>query len=144
MIYKKISIFIVVLILLVSCKEKSKKQEPINATSGYETLSADKMYEYKLKAISKGDTVAYNEILADYIMMNRERDFLYYSLIMSNKNNYPRAAYDVYFILTNRISKDSLKNKLDSATYNFALAYLKNAAKHGYESAMSELEMFKK
>ena len=76
--------------------------------------------------------------------MNRERDFLYYSLIMSNKNNYPRAAYDVYFILTNRISKDSLKNKLDSATYNFALAYLKNAAKHGYESAMSELEMFKK
>lgn len=141
--HKKYSIFIIAFAFLLSCKEKSRKQDAINVTSGLITLSSDKINEFKAKAISEGDTVAYNEIFSDYVIRNNDKDFLYYSLVMSNKSSYAKASYDVYFILTNGISKDSLKNKLDSTTYKLALEYLKKSATQGYKSAIVELEELK-
>lgn len=51
--------------------------------------------------LSKGDTLAYNELKGiHYIGEQKFTGFLYYALIMSNKYNYKVASFDVYDILT--------------------------------------------
>jgi hypothetical protein len=91
--------FITVIIfswLCFSCQESTNSQTAFREKLQDKELT-DSLYN---RALNHGDTVAYlNLRMIYYIGGSRAEDFLYYSLIMSNKYNYKVAANDVYFIL---------------------------------------------
>ncbi|WP_449397451.1 hypothetical protein [Chryseobacterium wanjuense] len=51
------------------------------------------------KAILEGDTIAYRKCYKKYVINGRDKEFLYYAIIMAEKNNYKGAYYDISRIL---------------------------------------------
>ncbi|WP_269234132.1 hypothetical protein [Flavobacterium flavigenum] len=117
--------FIVIFVfLVVSCNKKSNG-EIITSDMNSATFFREKLYNKKLMdslnylVLSKGDTLAYNELKGiHYIGEQKFTGFLYYALIMSNKYNYKVASFDVYDILTTD------KKFLDKKTKKMANEYL--------------------
>ena len=52
------------------------------------------------KAIYKGDTIAYNTACKQYAIDGRYKEFLYYAILMAEKNNYRDAYWDISNILS--------------------------------------------
>src|SRR6188768_3469218 len=83
--------------LFFSCQKSTNSQITYSKKLQNKELT-DSLYN---RALHHGDTLAYlNLRMIYYIGGSRTEDFLYYSLIMSNKYNYKPAADDVYFILS--------------------------------------------
>jgi hypothetical protein len=83
--------------LLISCQKTTNSEISFGEKLNDRKLT-DSLYD---RALQNGDTLAYLNLRAIYyIGGSRTKDFLYYSLMMSNKYNYKVAAGDVYFILT--------------------------------------------
>jgi hypothetical protein len=101
--------------LFFSCQKSTNSQTAFREKLQDKELT-DSLYD---RALHHGDTVAYLKLrMIYYIGGSRKEDFLYYSLIMSNKYKYKEAAHDVYFILSDG------DNILDDQTREMANDYL--------------------
>jgi hypothetical protein len=113
--------------MLFSCNKKSNDKivtSDDNSGSYFRRKLENKKLMDSLNdlVLSKGDTLAYNELKGiHYIGEQKFTGFLYYALIMSNKYNYKRASFDVYDILTID------KKVLDEKTKKMADEYLQKS-----------------
>lgn len=115
--------FVILILLLISCNKKNNDAivTDDNSASYFRRKLENKklMDSLDYLVMSKGDTLAYNELKAiHYIGEQKFTGFLYYALIMSNKYNYKIASYDVYDILTTN------EKFLDKETRSMADEYL--------------------
>ncbi|MDR6405879.1 MULTISPECIES: hypothetical protein [Chryseobacterium] len=114
-------LIITLLLSLSSCNKTEEKKDNKNKKENIEleTISEDesltseyiphvdnkfdfndkKLYENLKKAIYKGDTLAYKSAYKQYIINGRSKEFLYYAIIMAEKNNYAGAYKDISTIL---------------------------------------------
>lgn len=114
---------VILIFLLISCNKKNNDAivTDDNSASYFRRKLENKKLLDSLDylVMSKGDTLAYNELKAiHYIGEQKFTGFLYYALIMSNKYNYKVASYDVYDILTTN------EKFLDKETRRMADEYL--------------------
>lgn len=118
---------IILFSFLISCNKKNNDKIVIsddNSASYFRRKLENKKLMDSLNnlVLSKGDTLAYNELKAiHYIGEHKFTGFLYYALIMSNKYNYKVASYDVYDILMVD------KKFLDEKTKKIAEEYLRKS-----------------
>ncbi len=120
--YKFFTIFIL-FFLVVACNEDKNKycfeledfKYPINNDTIIQHLQDE--------ILLRGDTNAYIKLSQEFTLKMRYDELLFYSLFMSNKFNYPRASYDVYFILSDNYSPSNLKSN-DSVSKILSYAYL--------------------
>jgi hypothetical protein len=83
----------------------------------------------KKSVIDHGDIQAYRNLHIEYLNVEfYEGEFLFYSIIMANKYNYPPANYYVYKCLTGLYEHDIRIGKIDSTTIGLALSYLRKGA----------------
>lgn len=97
----------------------------------------------KLKSLVllKGDTTAYAELNIAYLNEEYEEEYLFYSLYMANKYNYPPAYFYVFHCLTS-IYENHKTGKIDKETEALALKYLRKGVELGDVNSilqMSEL-----
>lgn len=103
-------------------KENAQRQEYIPYEDNKFDFNDKKLYENLKKAIDKGDTHAYDVASKKYMINGRQKEFLYYAILMAEKNNYIQAYTDISTILgiynyenpsdTNFISRYKLYNLL--------------------------------
>ncbi|MBZ4037618.1 hypothetical protein K6T82_22845 [Flavobacterium sp. 17A] len=117
---------VILIFVLISCNKKNN--DPIITDDNSASYFRRKLENKKLMdslndlVLSKGDTLAYNELKAiHYIGEQKFTGFLYYAMIMSNKYNYKVASFDVYDILTID------KKFLDEKTKKIAEEYLQKS-----------------
>ena len=117
-------LIIIFVLSVISCNNKGAS-EITTSDNNSATYFREKLFNKKLMdslnylVLSKGDTLAYNELKGiHYIGEQKFTGFLYYALIMSNKYNYKVASFDVYDILTTE------KKFLDIKTKKMANEYL--------------------
>ncbi|WP_370899701.1 hypothetical protein [Chryseobacterium gossypii] len=80
-------------------EENLKTQEYIPYKDDKFDFNDKKLYENLKKAINEGDTLAYNIAAKQYIINGRQKEFLYYAILMAEKNNYIQAYSDISTIL---------------------------------------------
>ncbi|MBT2620372.1 hypothetical protein [Chryseobacterium sp. ISL-6] len=129
---KKI-VFLLLVLLLFNCtkktelKKKISDNDTINKTEFVKFDFNDKELQNNLsKAILDGDTIAYIRSYKKYTTNGRDKEFLYYAILMAEKNNYKRAYYDISRILALRTDDPlSKKYKFSSffGTYSFLKSY---------------------
>ncbi|MCR4033717.1 MULTISPECIES: hypothetical protein [Flavobacterium] len=118
---------IIFALMLFSCNKKNNDKivtSDDNSASYFRRKLENKKLMDSLSdlVLSKGDTLAYNELKGiHYIGEQKFTGLLYYALIMSNKYNYKRASFDVYDILTID------KKVLDEKTKKMADEYLQKS-----------------
>ncbi|MEN4761406.1 hypothetical protein ABEG63_13795 [Chryseobacterium sp. C39-AII1] len=79
-----------------------------------------KLKENIHKAIYEGDTIAYNKACKQYSNNGRYKEFLYYAILMAEKNNFSDAYWDISNILS--IEEDSpLFDKYKSKYGNYSI-----------------------
>ncbi|AXB57991.1 hypothetical protein [Flavobacterium fluviale] len=128
---------IILIFMIISCnkKESDKIVTSDNSASYFRRKLDDKklMDSLNYLVLSKGDTLAYNELKGiHYIGEQKMTGILYYALIMSNKYNYKRASFDVYDILT-------INEKfLDQKTRAMADEYLIKSKKYKSKPAITK------
>jgi len=142
---KKI-IYLIVLALFYSCN-KSKNQEinkvendslrVVNTVSIYnDEIKDSQKIEKLIEAIkSEGDTLAFIELQDIYFNSGKRKEFLYYSLYMSNAYNYKEAYFSNYMILKTDFINE--KNKLNNMYANF---YLLKAYELGYKYSINSVK----
>ncbi|WP_370899697.1 hypothetical protein [Chryseobacterium gossypii] len=125
---KKIKLFLA-LLLLFNC---AKKEKQINKIVNNDSINRfeipkfdfhDKELQTNLnKAILNGDTLGYIRSYKTYTINGRDKEFLYYAIIMAEKHNYRRAYYDISRILSLRPT-DSIykKNNYSSKFGDYSL-----------------------
>ena len=120
----KISKGFFILLIITSCNNKN--EIPITH------INNSSIRKYKELALTKGDTISYNELSIAYLDSPND-GFLYTALIMANKYNYPQAYSDVYSCLTDRNHKKEFTelDSLDEKTRALALDYLTAGAENG-------------
>lgn len=64
-----------------------------------EVINDKKLCENLKKAIYEGDTLAYKSASKQYIINGRYKEFLYYAILMAEKNKYKEAYWDISSIL---------------------------------------------
>ncbi len=86
-------------------------------------------------AIIKGDTLSYNRAFKLFLTHNYNKEFLFYSMIMAEKNKYKRAYYDTYMLL-HSINDDNGYN------YNSRMSeyFLLKAYESGDKSASEDVK----
>lgn len=107
-------------------------------TTGNSTRPIDKL---KSLVLLKGDTTAYAELNIAYLNEEYEEEYLFYSLYMANKYNYPPAYFYVFHCLTS-IYENHKTGKIDKETEALALKYLRKGVELGDVNSilqMSEL-----
>jgi hypothetical protein len=107
-----------VMLIVFSCKRKE-----VNSTKVYTINDTRPINELKKLVLSKGDTVAYNELAIAYLNEDFEEEYLIYSIVMANKYNYPHAYYRVYDCLT--FTFEHYGAVIDENTKDLAIKYLK-------------------
>ena len=130
------------LFLLFACNEKNKEDIKLknvlsdkNIITNENTTNTDYKFDFndKLlksnlnKAILENDTIAYKSAYKKYVTNGRSKEFLYYALLMAEKNNYKKAYNDVSTILDFEIN-DPLVVK-----YKFTSKYGKYSLLKAYE-----------
>jgi len=118
----KTLIYIVFFLLIICCNNKQDDiVESINTGQVFDEKFNNKNLRDSLakKAIYSNDTLAYKELKGIYYLSGSTNEFLYYALLMFNRNNYKSSANDIYFILN--------RTKMDKKTDNFASDYLKKS-----------------
>lgn len=116
---------------LLSCNEKNKHTD--NDLSQKKDLISQKfdldnpaIKQDLDNAILKGDTIAYVKSYKAYTINGKSKEFLYYAILMAEKNNYKRAYYDISRILALRTDDPLYKKyKFSSSfgTYSFFKSY---------------------
>lgn len=92
----------------------------------------------KKLVVEKNDTVAYNELGVAYQNENVQGEYLYYSLMMANRCNYPPAYFYVYYELF-RIESINEQSIFKETTRKFMIKYLKKGASLGHSQSKYEL-----
>ncbi|CAM3733782.1 hypothetical protein [Flavobacterium chungbukense] len=128
---------VILILLLISCNKKNNAVivTDDNSASYFRRKLENKKLMDSLDnlVMSKGDTLAYNELKAiHYIGEQKFTGFLYYALIMSNKYNYKVASYDVYDILTTN------EKFLDKETRRMADEYLIKSKRYKSNPAITK------
>lgn len=149
---KRIFVFLVLLAFFFSCNQPKNSNVPSLSSNESDTISTPgrnddlekrigKQGIYKMidDAIDNGNRGAYNRVSNYFIMNQREEEFLFPAMIMANRNNYPDAYFDVYYILA-AIRYDKDLERMDSTTRNMALFYLLKSYEMGFRSAGYEAE----
>jgi hypothetical protein len=113
--------YILILILIFSFACKHKKEELCSVITFNNTRPIE---ELKQLVLTKGDTVAYDELAIAFMDENFDEEYLIYSIVMADKYNYPRAYYKVYECLT-EVFEHHGSNQIDEATKELAIKYLK-------------------
>lgn len=101
-------------------------------------LTIDSINYLKGNIIKKGDIHSYEELMSIYLIENKLNEFLIYSFIMSQNYDYPKASYDVYFIITNCLQDFQTSEKKINSKIN-TITFLEKSASLGYEPAIVEL-----
>ncbi|WP_375560865.1 hypothetical protein ACE193_24735 [Bernardetia sp. OM2101] len=133
---------ILFLLVLFSCNnEETKTEDQHVVDSGYEKSVKD--YSMLTKKVFDGDTSAYNELKFLYGEQS-PKDFLYWAMLMANKNNYAQANLDVFdIIVTSYVGKIEYFREIDKETQKLALGFLKRAIKlkvHGARDILKKIE----
>lgn len=112
-------IFGILTSILCYCNNEKGKPFPMNNSS---VESIEKLSQL---VIEQGDTAAFYQLSVDY-MDSPFDSYLYTSLIMANKYNYPPAYMEVYNCLTGLPNKKDFTelDDLDEKTRALALKYL--------------------
>jgi hypothetical protein len=98
-------LFILVILIIVSCNLKKKSVEVINE------YTSSEIEQLKQLVINKGDTISYQELGIAYMNSTFKHEYLFYSLIMAEKYKYKGAFFYVYEDLTESLStEDSIVN----------------------------------
>jgi hypothetical protein len=132
-------IFLPVLFLFLSCNNKDRSKENIHLKNVLNEKQTDQYVPYVdsdfdfndktlkenlNKAIYKGDTIAYSKACKQYAINGRYKEFLYYAILMAEKNNYGKAYWDISTILSFE-DTHPLFNKFESkyGRYSILKAY---------------------
>jgi hypothetical protein len=129
---KKVILFLQIL-LLINCTKgdnkvvKTVKKDPILKNGFVKFDFHNKELQDNLnKAILDGDTLAYIRSYKTYSINGRDKEFLFYAVIMAEKHKYRRAYYDISRILLIRPT-DSIYKKYDYSSrlgdYSFLKSY---------------------
>lgn len=132
---KKILVLMIYALVFIFFSCNQNKGIPMNNVSNSE------MESYRKSAVEKGDTIAYKELeLENY----QSDSFLYVSLIMANKYNYPSAYYNVFHCLVKQSNKKELEalDDLDEMTKKMAIDYLIMGAEKGDKQCQKILGKF--
>lgn len=127
---------LILLTLVISCRENNVENKNIQTKNliinDYEAEYNNKENLNKLlkDAIDNYNKDSYFEAFRIHVISNRYEEFLYYSIMMAEKNNFDQAYYDCYYLMTVRINKP---NKL-------AMYYLLKAYEKGNEDAKDEIK----
>ena len=88
-------------------------------------------------AIINADTLSYQQAFKDFIVSEHSQEFLYYSIKMAKRNNYPRAYFDTYTILN---ILDKRNGYLSQSDKSESLFYLIKAYEKGDINAKYKLD----
>lgn len=129
----------IVLFAFISC---DMKKSETNSNESIRSMNQPTVSESELKEaiLYNGDTSAYYELSVSYFDHSIQEEFLFYSLIMANKYDYPQAYFDVYFYLTQIFSSDI--NNIDESSANLAIYYLLKANEKGHHQAKDIVEKY--
>jgi len=116
-------IYLLFLIALCSFSCKKEHEKYIEVVSMNNTRPIN---ELKKLVLSKGDTVAYNELETAFMNEKYSEEYLLYSIVMADKYNYHRAYFHVYNCLTSVFEFNV--GEIDEATKALAIKYLKKGA----------------
>lgn len=129
----KLDFAIIILLLLVSCGKKEK-------TRGFPQMSDRDHIDLIDKAINLNDKDAYLKLSEYHGIYGTMNEILSVALEMANKNNYPQAYYDVYWILTHFEGYNGI-DKLDTKTKCLALYYLLKSCELDPENRKYDVEV---
>jgi len=129
---KKIILFSLTLFLFNCTKNNRQANKTINKDTIKKSeipkfdFNNKELQENLKKAILKGDTLAYIRSYKAYTINGKDKEFLYYAVVMAEKNNYKRAYYDISRILALR-TDDPLVTKYNYSSsfgfYSFLKSY---------------------
>jgi TPR repeat protein len=120
----RIVLLILVLIFSTSCKSKNERQIEVITMNQTRPIN-----ELKKLVLTKGDTLAYDELEIAFLHEKYREEYLIYSIIMADKYNYPRAYFQVYHCLTSAFENHN--GVIDEATKKMALNYLQKGVDLG-------------
>ena len=122
-------LFIPIMFLLFNCVKTESNKE---AKNNKKTLPISNIKKFDINdqslktnlenAILKGDTLVYKKYYKEYLINGNSKEFLYYAVLMAEKNNYKRAYLDIATILDFSLN-DSLAYHSKYATYSLLKAY---------------------
>lgn len=92
------------------------------------------------EAIENKNFQAYDVVYSSYLWKYRDRELLYYSFIMANKHNYPKAYFNIFNTLTFPQNDSVGIKRLDKNTQNLALYYLLKSYELGYKDSKYTIE----
>lgn len=124
-------LFILPLFLLFSCTKSDKKnnnnkknvENKRNATDiNSLNISDPKLEEELNKMIIDNDTITYKKYYKKYVTSGHSKEFLYYAILMAEKNNYKEAYRDITNILDFTL-EDPLAYNSQYASYCLLKAY---------------------
>ncbi|KPH13824.1 hypothetical protein [Chryseobacterium sp. ERMR1:04] len=129
---KKVALFLIIFSLF-NCNKVDKQIKIIIDKDSITTgnikkidFPDKKLHEDLDKAILEGDTLLYQKCYKKYVTNGHDKEFLYYAILMAEKNNYKKAYFDISRILALRTDNPlSVKYKYSSTlgTYSFLKAY---------------------
>lgn len=138
--------------LMPSCNEKrgSINQTSVIIDSSNYNIDGDNIQLFKphvfdsllYQSITKGNIDAYNKIYRPYFMKSRDRELLYYSMIMANKYNFPEPNFYVFYSLTYPYNDSILIKNVDAQTKQMAFYYLLKSYELGYDDAKYTIKKF--
>jgi|GEM_PF-1684799 len=111
--------------ICTGCDDKTVKTEASTPSVKYfEKYNDDKkLKELSEKIITQGDTISFNEMADIYMITGHQKEFLYYSMRISNDYNYHGGYYMTYLILHTDVENGSNKKINKLANYNLLKAY---------------------
>lgn len=143
---KKTLLMLFPIAILFSCTRKDENKTSIIKT---DTIIKDpnpyivnfenkeRMKKMLDSAIINADTLSYQQAFKDFIVSEHSQEFLYYSIKMAKRNNYPRAYFDTYTILN---ILDKRNGYLSQSDKNESLFYLIKAYEKGDINAKYKLD----
>ncbi|MPT31209.1 MAG: hypothetical protein E2600_06000 [Chryseobacterium sp.] len=95
------SILILTLLCLLNCKKdnsvlQKKELSGKNTGNSFNINQKSKQVE---QSILNNDTISYNRAFKEYVTNGHHKEFLYYAILMAEKNNYKGAYQDISSIL---------------------------------------------
>jgi hypothetical protein len=151
----KLSFITIVAIAACSCHEKKTdstlslpqvKKENISSSnevmipeSPYDSMNGDSL----IKLVLNNDTNAFKDLNLKLFFQSDNQSRFYYSMLLANRLDYPRAYYEAYASLTLSTPVDQKTWLLtaDSRTRNLALYFLSKSAKLGYKHAKGDVAL---
>ncbi|WP_336719078.1 hypothetical protein [Chryseobacterium mucoviscidosis] len=138
------------IVFLIVCCNKNTSKKSTELKDVLHEKSTDAYIEYKddkfdfnnktlkenlHKAIYNGDTLAYNKASKEYGIHGRYKEFLYYAILMAEKNNYRNAYWDISTILSFEDS-DPLFKTFESKYGKYSMLKAYEMGQSGAKSSM--------